>query len=287
MSAEDSYEETDSETGSSVISWVSWYCSLPGHEYFLEVPEDFIEDDFNLTGLSYGIPYYNEALDLILDIDQEEPANPACMSEIESSAEILYGSIHARYIITKPGLHGMLQKYLEGVFGTCPRVYCGALGALSLLPMGPSDVPGEDTIKMVCGRCGDLYFPKEAKYQSIDGAFFGTTFPHFLWLTYPDSLPPNVSRSENPLQFLRPKMELGRVDDDENDDEDYYGQDKRSSSSDEQESRGTGDDSDDPLTYRIYQPRIFGFRVNERSVVGPRMAWLRWKDVVDEDGPRT
>jgi casein kinase II subunit beta len=28
---------------------------------------------------------------------------------------------------------------------------------------------------------------------------------------------------------------------------------------------------------RIYQPRIFGFRVNERSRSGPRMQWLRMR----------
>lgn len=27
--------------------------------------------------------------------------------------------------------------------------------------------------------------------------------------------------------------------------------------------------------YQIYVARIFGFRVNERSVAGPRMTWLR------------
>ena len=30
----------------------NWYTSLPGHDYFCEVHEDFIEDDFNLTGQS-------------------------------------------------------------------------------------------------------------------------------------------------------------------------------------------------------------------------------------------
>lgn len=35
----------------------------------------------------------------------------------------------------------------------------------------------------------------------------------------------------------------------------------------------------------IYQPRIFGFRVNERSASGPRMQWLRMKpeDCIDYD----
>lgn len=37
----------------------------------------------------------------------------------------------------------------------------------------------------------------------------------------------------------------------------------------------------------IYQPRIFGFRVNEKSNVGPRMQWLRMRPpeyvVADEE----
>ena len=28
----------------------NWFTSLPGHDYFCDVQEDFIEDDFNLTG---------------------------------------------------------------------------------------------------------------------------------------------------------------------------------------------------------------------------------------------
>jgi hypothetical protein len=32
----------------------NWYTSLPGHDYFCDVHEDFIEDDFNLTGMSFS-----------------------------------------------------------------------------------------------------------------------------------------------------------------------------------------------------------------------------------------
>jgi hypothetical protein len=44
-----------SETGAYVRSRAdlqNWYTSLPGHDYFCDVHEDFIEDDFNLTGMS-------------------------------------------------------------------------------------------------------------------------------------------------------------------------------------------------------------------------------------------
>ena len=39
---------------------------------FAEVGEDFIEDDFNLTGLSQLVPFYKEALEMVLDVEPGE-----------------------------------------------------------------------------------------------------------------------------------------------------------------------------------------------------------------------
>jgi casein kinase II subunit beta len=49
-------------------SWISSYCSLIGHEYFAEVSEEFIEDDFNLTGLQSQVAMYKEALEVLQPI---------------------------------------------------------------------------------------------------------------------------------------------------------------------------------------------------------------------------
>jgi len=68
----------------------------------LQVDEDYIQDDFNLSGLGAQVPYYDYALDLILDADA--PGADRLTEEqhelVESAAEVLYGLIHARFVLT-------------------------------------------------------------------------------------------------------------------------------------------------------------------------------------------
>lgn len=61
--------DSASSTPTSSSTWISWFCSLPGHEYFCEVTEDFIEDDFNLTGLNALVPFWKEAMEIVLDVE--------------------------------------------------------------------------------------------------------------------------------------------------------------------------------------------------------------------------
>ncbi|KAL1923591.1 uncharacterized protein VTP21DRAFT_8571 [Calcarisporiella thermophila] len=200
-------------------SWIEWFCVRTGG-YFVEVPEEFIEDEFNLTGLANLVPYYRDALEMILDIESDED-NYGAPDEtlVTQSAELLYGLIHQRYIITRAGLEDMLNKLEQGHFGTCPRVFCRRC---IVVPCGRYDYPGLDTLKLYCPNCQDLYNPTNSRYSTIDGAYFGTTFPHLFFHTYPELLPKTN-------------------------------------------------------TNKCYVPRIFGFRVSEKSRSGPRMEWLRKK----------
>ncbi|KAJ3802820.1 casein kinase II regulatory subunit-domain-containing protein [Lentinula aff. detonsa] len=263
--AEEHEDGYTSSTPTSTLTWISWFCSLPGHEYFCEVTEDFIEDDFNLTGLNTAVPFWKEAMEMVLDVEPDEDTSKIPdVSIVESSAEMLYGLVHQRYILTRVGLAAMVDKYELGIFGSCPRVYC--MGT-NVVPCGRSDMYGLDTVKLFCPNCNDIYVPPSSRYQGVDGAFFGTTFAHLFFQTYRElapapfwKAPPNSSMSNSPrlsagsmthstATFVNPNPHGGQK-------------------------RAAG---------YVYVPRIYGFKVSERAKCGPRMQWLRLRPESPEE----
>ncbi|KAI4370327.1 hypothetical protein MLD38_018690 [Melastoma candidum] len=202
----DEESETDSEesdvSGSDGddTSWISWFCNLRGNEFFCEVDDEYIQDDFNLCGLSSQVPCYDYALDLILDVDSShsDMFTEEHNELVESAAEMLYGLIHVRYILTSKGMAAMLEKYKNYDFGRCPRVYCCGQPCL---PVGQSDIPRSSTVKIYCPKCEDTYYPR-SKYQgNVDGAYFGTTFPHLFLMTYGHLKPQKPTTSYIPRVF--------------------------------------------------------------------------------------
>ncbi|CAA6669766.1 unnamed protein product [Spirodela intermedia] len=190
----DSEESDVSGSDGDDTSWISWFCNLRGNEFFCEVDDDYIQDDFNLCGLSSQVPYYDYALDLILDVESShgdmftEEQNEL----VESAAEMLYGLIHVRYILTSKGMAAMLR------FWKMPRVYCCGQPCL---PVGQSDIPRSSTVKIYCPKCEDIYYPR-SKYQgNVDGAYFGTTFPHLFLMTYGHLKPQKPCQSYVPRVF--------------------------------------------------------------------------------------
>lgn len=171
------------------------------------------------------------------------------LSVIESSAEMLYGLIHQRFICSRAGIQQMSEKYELGHFGACPRTNCEQARTL---PVGLSDIPGEDTVKLFCPACLDVYVPPNSRFQTVDGAFFGRTFGALFLLTFPDY--DLTKRGAEVLQQVS-----SRVTGDIEVLNGFYAKNIGPG-------LGAG---------RIYEPKIYGFRVSERARSGPRMRWLR------------
>uniref|UniRef100_A0A6B2GAA5 Casein kinase II subunit beta n=1 Tax=Myxobolus squamalis TaxID=59785 RepID=A0A6B2GAA5_MYXSQ len=99
---------------------------------------------------------------------------------------LLYGMIHARFIMTASGHQKMLEKYKTNDFGSCSLFNCESQ---AYLPLGLSDQPYETNVKLYCPRCENIYIPRSSRHIHIDGAFFGTSFPHLFFMLNPERRP--------------------------------------------------------------------------------------------------
>ena len=109
-------------------------------------------------------------------------------------ASDLYSILHSRYILSPKGLAKVYQQFLRGIWGTCPRALCDKQ---KVLPVGLSDTLKMSRFKTFCPRCEEVYVPK-ARQVNIDGAAFGTSFPHVFLKHFSNAviLPPKIYHYE-------------------------------------------------------------------------------------------
>lgn len=74
----------------------------------------------------------------------------------------------------------------------------------SFLFSGLSDVPGEAMVKLYCPKCMDVYTPKSSRHHHTDGAYFGTGFPHMLFMVHPEYRP------KRPANQFVPRYDTGK-----------------------------------------------------------------------------
>lgn len=150
-----------------------------------------------MYGLRAVIPHYRDCLELLLDAaagsDRDDWDGP-----LFEHARDLFGLIHQRFILTTRGLAMMAQKYDDGDFGTCPRVYCDNQ---RVVPAGLSDELRVQPVVLFCPKCCDTYYPPKDTYRDLDGAYFGRTFPHLLLLSKPTLVPEPSTKVYEPRIF--------------------------------------------------------------------------------------
>ncbi len=58
-----------------------------------------------------------------------------------------YGLIHSRFVLSPKGLALIREKFLNGVYGVCPRVLCAGQ---HVMPVGISDNAKQARVKVFC-----------------------------------------------------------------------------------------------------------------------------------------
>ena len=162
--------------------WLEWFARLEGNEFLCEIDRDFITNKSNLIGIKC-----EQYLDTLLSPDAPNDATSLTDEYLDTLQAVkeVYGKIHKRFIKTAKGLALIREKYLNGVYGTCPRILCDKQ---ILLPIGLSEDEKFSRVKVYCPLCEEVYNTRHQGFD-IDGAYFGTSFPQAFLMAYPDLNP--------------------------------------------------------------------------------------------------
>ena len=162
--------------------WLEWFARLEGNEFLCEIDRDFITNKSNLIGIKC-----EQYLDTLLSPDAPNDATSLTEEYLDTLQAVkeVYGKIHKRFIKTAKGLALIREKFLNGVYGTCPRILCDKQ---ILLPIGLSEDEKFSRVKVYCPLCEEVYNTRHQGFD-IDGAYFGTSFPQAFLMAYPDLNP--------------------------------------------------------------------------------------------------
>ena len=181
--------------------FIHWFCKLKGNEYLVEIDEDFLKQKENLIGIKCD----KFMKTLLSEKPSEAEIKNVKYKEDLSELRDIYGLIHKRFINTPLGLSLVREKFLDGVYGYCPRLLCNKQ---VLLPLGLSEDIRYSQVKVFCPLCQEVYKPrenfyakKEIKFDLPDGVFFGTSFPQNFLLSFPD-LDPRIINSDKYIPKL-------------------------------------------------------------------------------------
>ena len=159
-------------------NWKKYWLSMPQNSWLCEIPDDYINDNFNLYDLDnkYGFEYFGACRDVITGAKRLDRFNPKIAEKLFSEElEKAYGLIHARYIMSPDGIRQMEEKYKNKEFGTCPRFKCNKE---PLLPYGKTSSLHTSRVKGFCPKCRQVYYPRPI--IELDGAYFGPNAAHMI-----------------------------------------------------------------------------------------------------------
>lgn len=146
----------------------------------LQVDEDYISDQFNLTGLSDYVPNIKAAIDKVLDyeageiysmvissgkdaLDSDESSQEeADSTSLEQAAEMFYGLVHARYILTNrwATLRTRRQTYVYLLINSTPFILI-SVAFLSLIYISNSSFLAPSIPSFMLSTCPNWQLQKK------------------------------------------------------------------------------------------------------------------------------